>query len=205
MGIVCSLSDAARRLFSSEREEAGCNRTSDEVWGPKPQHSRDGLRRGFSRCCFPGTDRRYHLDFSKFSSVANYLENVGAPPDQHHEAHHHNYRPSHDHPPRRVFSPSRSSPEAISFTNMRRCEFTPVLLHKRPFSNHLQESCLSETPGVFDACPPGNLACLCALPQTEVERYVNIVAPCLDGDIGRSICTAGAIFREFFHPVLIWR
>lgn len=55
------------------------------------------------------------------------------------------------------------------------------------------EQCLVETPGLFDACAPSDLACLCSLDQCEVTRYVSTVQPCLDGAAGKAACTAGAI------------
>jgi len=57
------------------------------------------------------------------------------------------------------------------------------------------ESCLVETPGLFDACTAGDLGCLCTLEQSEVTRYVSIVQPCLDGDVGKATCTDGAIYQ----------
>ncbi|KAF2850319.1 hypothetical protein T440DRAFT_110920 [Plenodomus tracheiphilus IPT5] len=56
-------------------------------------------------------------------------------------------------------------------------------------------SCLSTTNGTFDACPPSDLGCLCSLNQTEINRYVNIVQPCIDGDEGRANCTYGARYQ----------
>ncbi|KAF2124144.1 hypothetical protein P153DRAFT_390694 [Dothidotthia symphoricarpi CBS 119687] len=55
------------------------------------------------------------------------------------------------------------------------------------------ETCL--TDGVFDACAPGDLACLCTLEQSEVTRYVETVQSCLDGEAGQAACTAGAIYQ----------
>ncbi|KAH7371565.1 hypothetical protein BKA66DRAFT_423905 [Pyrenochaeta sp. MPI-SDFR-AT-0127] len=57
------------------------------------------------------------------------------------------------------------------------------------------EYCLVETPGLFDACAPSDLACLCSLEQSEVTRYVSTVQPCLDGVAGEATCTPGAIYQ----------
>jgi hypothetical protein len=58
-----------------------------------------------------------------------------------------------------------------------------------------QEVCLAETNGLFDACAPNNLACLCSLDQDELSRYVSIIQLCIDGDVGHTECTDGAIYR----------
>lgn len=54
-----------------------------------------------------------------------------------------------------------------------------------------QNECLLD--GYFDGCAPGNLVCLCNLPQDDVDRYVETVQPCLDGEPGKKTCTLGAV------------
>ncbi|CAA9959263.1 hypothetical protein CFE70_010609 [Pyrenophora teres f. teres 0-1] len=53
--------------------------------------------------------------------------------------------------------------------------------------------CLATTNGLFDGCAPGDLTCICTLEQSEVDRYVTTVQPCLDGEPGKKACTAGAV------------
>ncbi|CAO2652278.1 Nn.00g005610.m01.CDS01 [Neocucurbitaria sp. VM-36] len=57
------------------------------------------------------------------------------------------------------------------------------------------ETCLTETPGLFDACEPNDLGCLCSLQQSEVTRYVGTVQPCIDGEPGKVACTDGARYQ----------
>ncbi|CBX95859.1 hypothetical protein LEMA_P030110.1 [Plenodomus lingam JN3] len=56
-------------------------------------------------------------------------------------------------------------------------------------------SCLKSTNGLFDGCPPSDLACLCRLEQTEIARYVSTVQTCIDGDEGKAACTEGARYQ----------
>ncbi|EDU44414.1 CFEM domain containing protein [Pyrenophora tritici-repentis] len=53
--------------------------------------------------------------------------------------------------------------------------------------------CLATTNGLFDGCAPGDLVCICTLEQSEVDRYVSTVQPCLDGEAGKAECTAGGV------------
>lgn len=64
------------------------------------------------------------------------------------------------------------------------------------------EACLASTNGTFVATgasngiAPASLARICSLPQDDVTRYVQTVQPCIDGDVGKKKCTAGAIYRK---------
>lgn len=63
------------------------------------------------------------------------------------------------------------------------------------------ETCLAATNGTFVATgasngtAPNDLGRLCSFPQEDVTRYVQTVQPCIDGDAGKSVCTAGAIYQ----------
>jgi hypothetical protein len=61
----------------------------------------------------------------------------------------------------------------------------------------LQETCLADTDGMFHACAPHDLVCLCNLDQDELALYVSTVQSCIDGEVGHTTCTDGAIYREF--------
>ncbi|KAH5659173.1 hypothetical protein HBI51_021060 [Parastagonospora nodorum] len=57
------------------------------------------------------------------------------------------------------------------------------------------ETCLTATNGLFNACEPHNLACLCSMEQKGISDYVTLVQPCIDGDAGHDLCTEGAIYQ----------
>jgi hypothetical protein len=79
---------------------------------------------------------------------------------------------------------------------MRRSMLLSTILFIGHDSPCAQKTCLDATNGLFDACEPHDLKCLCSLKQSEITRYVEMVQPCIDGDEGSDICTDGAIYRQ---------
>lgn len=50
--------------------------------------------------------------------------------------------------------------------------------------------------GASSGVVPNDLGALCSLSQEDLTRYVQTVQPCIDGDVGKKACTAGAIYRK---------
>ncbi|KAJ4367967.1 hypothetical protein N0V86_009808 [Didymella sp. IMI 355093] len=63
------------------------------------------------------------------------------------------------------------------------------------------ETCLASTNGTFmtagtsNGTAPYDLGRICSLPQEDVTHYVETVRPCVDGDVGKAKCSAGAIYQ----------